>query len=128
MPRKYVGDKVLCIMDKHSGQTATVMDLSSAGMQMRYTTPGQICHQWSRVDLVTHDQSEVLISDLSCKPVYDVAGLAENASFSGDYVRMCGVRFDPVTPRQEMQLKVLYANIAPIEPSEDESKAIKSEN
>lgn len=54
----------------------------------------------------------MVIADLACKTVYDVASLMENASYRGTDARTCGIRFDRLTIDQEVSLRKLLQRVA----------------
>ena len=113
--RHRLEDEIFHVMDRCSEKIATVRDMSTKGMQIRYSPEGRVCHQWSLVDIVAADRNQVIIPDLACRPVYDIASLLEDGSFSGAYVRTCGVCFERLDDNQRLRLARLFESIAPAE-------------
>ena len=85
-------------------------DLSAGGMQMSYPPDKSTCNQWTLIDIFTGERNQVLLSNLTCKMVYDVASLTENDKFSGTDVRLCGVRFNGLTDAQKENLNKILEN------------------
>ena len=117
-PRRRLGVETVFVMDRCSEKKAAVIDISAEGMQMRYSPENLICHQWSLIDIFADDRERLLISNLACRPVYDVASLMENESFSGAAVRTCGVCFEKITDEQRTGLNQLIESIDTAWPSD----------
>jgi c-di-GMP-binding flagellar brake protein YcgR len=111
-PRRLIPGKKMIVLDRCSEKVATLRDLSAGGMQLGYSPESAICHQWTFIDIFTEEGGRILIADLSCKTVYDIASLAENDRYRGTDVRTCGVRFERLTADQKVRLNQLLNGTA----------------
>lgn len=109
--RREIEVETLFAMDQCSRKIATVINISTSGMQLRYSPENHICHQWSHATIFASDGEWPLISNLACRPVYDLASLIENQCFTGAAVRICGVCFETITDEQSTGLNQLMKNI-----------------
>ncbi len=87
-------------------------DLSAGGMRLSYSPGKTSCEQWTSTDIFTGEHNRILIADLVCEVVHDIASLMENGSFSGTDVRVCGVRFKKLTDAQKENLEKLFIGAA----------------
>lgn len=106
-PRHLIAGSRMIALDRCSEKVATIRDLGTGGMQLGYLPESTICHPWAFIDIFTEQGGRILIADLSCKTVYDIASLTENSSYRGTDVRICGVRFGRMTVGQKERLEQL---------------------
>jgi hypothetical protein len=108
--RCLMAGKKVFVLDRCSGKVGMLRDLSASGLQLRYPPDQSACNQWSLVDIFTGKRRQIVISDLTCELVYDLASLAENDTFSGTDVRLCGIRFKRLTDVQKENLSRMLEN------------------
>ena len=103
-PRYPMKNNEIFILDRDAEMIAELKNISFGGMQLRYLPDAFADDQCELFDLVSGDNSPVLISCLSCHKVYDIADLMENGCFSGKDVRCCGLCFNRLTDVQKDRL------------------------
>lgn len=114
--RKYsrclMAGKDVFVLDRCSGKVGMLRDLSASGLQLSYPPELATCNQWTLIDILSGEPRRKMISGLTGKMVYDVASLAENDTFSGTDVRLCGIRFKGLTDAQKENLNRMLEDAA----------------
>jgi len=118
--RRRIAAETIFAMDRCSENIVRLTDLSTGGMQVRYSPENLSWPRLLLLDVFTSDRELPLVTNLSCRIVYDLASLMENDRFRGASVRSCGVRFEQVTDEQRASLNRLLGSIDAANPPGDD--------
>lgn len=96
--------KVVAVADRNK---ITVKDLSLGGAMVEYNPVANESLKTDLLDVVAHLHQQVYLPGVNCRTIYDILGLAENRSFSGEPVRYRGLKFVGLTEGQADSLRTI---------------------
>jgi len=111
-PRYRMHNREIVVIEHDTDILAFVRDAGPGGMQIQYTPPNVRMAIWQQIDIIGRDSGQILISDVRCQTTYNIQGLVEEGSFSGDNIRFCGLAFGELSPLQQSLLHQLIARSA----------------
>lgn len=82
-----------------------IKDLSLGGLMVEYNPVANESLKTELLDVMAHPHQQVYLSGIHCRTIYDILGLAENSSFSGETVRYRGLKFVGLTKNQIKSLR-----------------------
>ncbi len=106
-PRYSVQPNKFVVFCHDSLMTANIKDISQGGLRFEYFPSNGDKAEWKMVDILHQEKTRFYLPDLACNIIYDVLNLEENRSFSGSQSRVCGLKFERLTTRQENKLEDL---------------------
>lgn len=96
--------KVVAVADR---KKIAVKDLSLGGAMVEYNPVAIESPKTELLDVVAHLHQQVYLPGVNCRTIYDILGLAENRSFSGEPVRCRGLKFVGLTESQADALRII---------------------
>ena len=90
-----------------------INNLSSLGVSVEYAE-GEwqpAADQEVKVRLAIDVQSPLIMEDVPCMTIYDIATLAQNETFKGSKMRLCGLKYIALTDQQQEKLHQLLDSI-----------------
>jgi hypothetical protein len=100
------GDKVQIVI-RPIKKTYPIKNISTGGLAFEYSPVKDEPVESESVDIISTDYSQLYLSKIACKTVYDITTLMEGRSFKGGAMRIRGLRFVELTKEQEQKINSL---------------------
>ena len=103
-PRYHVREGKFEVFSRDSKIIGKLHDISQGGLVFQYTPAGGKRAESETIDIMAKSPDLLYLPSVACRTMYDISGLAEDQSFSGAAIRLCGVKFVRLNKDQEQKL------------------------
>lgn len=97
----------IAIFSHGSSAIANVRDISKQGLKLDYHPEAGNDEEWKVIDIFLTHENRYCLSAIPCRVIYDISSLEEGRTFSGSQSRVCGLKFEKLSRRQESELEDL---------------------
>jgi hypothetical protein len=92
-------------------------NIGKGGLKISYvpeSLAGQfLIEPWAKIDILSTAHHQLVLPKLHCKVIYDMKELSEDASYTGENIRVCGLMLMELTGEQHERLNRLLASLSP---------------
>ena len=117
-PRYRVREGKFEVFSRDSKIIGKLHNISEGGLAFQYTPAGGEKAKSETIDIKAKSPYPFFLPSVACRAMYDITALAEDQSFTGAAIRLCGVKFVRLNKDQKQKL-VLFIKKYGLEPSED---------
>ena len=107
-PRQNVRDGEIEIFSRVSKIFGKLRNISHNGLAFHYTPRGGQKAETDTIDIMATGPARFYISGLTCRKIYDISVLAEDQTFTGTEIRLCGLEF--IKLEDDHQLRFFLRN------------------
>jgi hypothetical protein len=117
-PRYPIREGAFEVFSRDSKMIGKLNNISQGGLSFRYTPVGGQKADSETIDIMAKSPDLLYLPSVACRTMYDISTLAEDQTFTGAAIRLCGVKFVRLNKGQRQKL-ALFIKKYGLEPLED---------
>ncbi len=111
MKRLYPSRSMQLVFNCKKPVMGRIHNISTRGVSVEYSGECRLDMEKKVIVKMAVDlQSNLVVDGLCCKPVYDIATLAQGQTFRGGHMRLCGFVYEELSPAVQKKIDRLIAS------------------
>jgi hypothetical protein len=103
-PRYRMRDAVFHVFSQGDRITGRLVNIGNGGLAFQFAPGRAETGECRAIDILGPESDRLRVAGLACRKIYEISALAEDQTFTGAEIRICGLQFIGLTDEQSRKL------------------------